>query len=223
MTGTSEPEILESRSKELLLEQQVKELTQELCKTREDVEVARATLAAQSTLADTQEEVEATSRATQRRAQAEMLGAQSAIAAINCLALALRLSAMSVRLGDTTEPNPSPTVANISLQEAVKLLEDRVSRIEPVCRGHATSLARSSGAFVAAALLCRDRERGLESLRDAVAADTRRFVRSQGADFHSLVDQVVVDAMEVEQQHVSAPQMQGGGRATGTAGTSNKP
>ncbi|RLN28183.1 Ulp1 protease family, C-terminal catalytic domain containing protein, expressed [Panicum miliaceum] len=185
------------------LEQQVKELTQKLCKTQEELEATRAalrgaqdaTLDVQAILANTQEELEVT-RATLRGAQATMLEAQSAVPAIS--SLALRLSATLVRLGDT-RPAPSPSITSSSLEEAVKLLEDRVSLIEPMSRGHAMSLARSSVAFVAAALLCRDREKGgIEGLRDVVAGDTRRFVQSQGPKFHSLVAQAV-DA--VEQQH----------------------
>ncbi|CAL4907786.1 unnamed protein product [Urochloa decumbens] len=239
MEGATEPEVLDNRLSKLVnllaqmralvasdtrtseFEQQVKELTQRLCKTEEELEATRATLKgalvatqdAQSTLADTQEELEAT-RATLQGAKAGMLEAQSAAAAIN--SLALRLSATFVRLGDT-RPCPTPNAAS-SLEEAVKLLEDRVSHIEPLSRGHAMSLAQSSAAFVAAALLCRDREKGFESLLDAVAADTRSFVRSQGPEFHSLVAQVVVDAME--QQQGNALQMQGCGRGTGNASTS---
>lgn len=201
------------------LEQQVKELTQKLCKTEEELEATRATLRgaldatldAQSTLANTQEELEVT-RATLRRAQATTLEAQSAVPDIS--SLALRLSATLIRLGDS-RPCPSPTITSSSLEEAVKLLEDRVSLIEPVSRGHAMSLARSSVAFVAAALLCWDRERGIKGLCDVVDGDTRRFVRSQGPKFHSLVAQVV-DA--VEQQHDNALQMHSGGRVTGTTG-----
>jgi hypothetical protein len=77
-----------------------------------------------------------------------------------------------------------------TLEEAVKLLEDLVSRIEPVSRSHATSPARSSVGFGAAALPSRDLEKGVKALHDAVGADTRRFVQSQGPEFHSLVAQV---------------------------------
>ncbi|KAL6620116.1 hypothetical protein ACP70R_035255 [Stipagrostis hirtigluma subsp. patula] len=194
MAGTSEPEILESclskivsllaqvraeagsKTRNSELEQQVKELTEKLCNTEEELEATRATLG---------------------RSKAATLEAQSAVAAIS--SLALRVSATFVRLGDTrSRPPPSVASSSLSLEEAVKLLEDRVSLIEPVSRGHAVSLARSSLAFGAAAMLCR--ERGVEGLRDAVAADTRRFVRSQGPEFQSLVGQVV-DA--VVQQHAT--------------------
>jgi len=90
-----------------------------------------------------------------------------------------------------------------TLEEGVRLLEDLVSRIEPVSRSrsHATSLARSSVGFIAAALLSRVREKSFKALIDAVGADTRRFVQSQGPGFHSLVAQVV-DA--VQKQHGNA-------------------
>ncbi|CAD6334016.1 unnamed protein product [Miscanthus lutarioriparius] len=92
-----------------------------------------------------------------------------------------------------------------TLEEAVKLLEDLVSRIEPVSRSrsHATSLARSSVGFgaAAAALLSRDREKGVKALHDAVGADTRRFVQSQGPEFHFLVAHVVE---AVQKQHGNA-------------------
>jgi hypothetical protein len=52
--------------------------------------------------------------------------------------------------------------------------------------------------FGAAALLSRDREKGVKPLHNAVGADTRRFVQSQGPEFLSLVVQVV-DA--VQKQH----------------------
>ena len=66
-------------------------------------------------------------RAKLRTAQAFQLEAQSAVAAMNCLAL--RLSATFVRLG-SDPPSPSGVVSSSSLEEAVKLLEDLVSRIE---------------------------------------------------------------------------------------------
>jgi len=131
-------------------------------------------------------------RAKLRTAQAFQLEAQSAVAAMNCLAL--RLSATFVRLG-SDPPSPSGVVSSSSLEEAMKLLEDLVSRIEAVSRSHATSLARSSVGFIAAALLSRVREKSFKALIDAVGADTRRFVQSQGPGFHSLVAQVV-DAVQ---------------------------
>ncbi|TVU19035.1 hypothetical protein EJB05_35161 [Eragrostis curvula] len=189
MSGSTEPEILQSSLSKLMralvasktqnseLEQQVKELTEKLCNTEDELEAAKATL---------------------RGSQAAMLETQSAIAAIN--SLALRTSATFVKLGDTGSC-PPPNMAASSLQEAVKLLEDRVSLIEPVSRKYAESLSRNSVAFGAAALLCR--EKGVDGLRDAVAGDTRRFLRSQGTEFHSLVGQVV-DAVQQQHAHVSA-------------------
>ncbi|CAD6333976.1 unnamed protein product [Miscanthus lutarioriparius] len=92
------------------------------------------------------------------------------------------------RLG-SDPPSPSGVVSSSSLEEAVKLLEDLVSRIEAVSRSHATSLARSSVGFIVDALLSRGREKSFKALIDAVGADTRQFVQSQGPGFHSLVAQ----------------------------------
>lgn len=167
-----------SQTRNAELEQQVKKLTEKLCKAEEELDTARATM-------------------------------RGTMATINCLNL--RVSSTLVRLGDT-RPVPSPDVANGSLEQAVKLLEDRVSLIEHVSRRHSANLARSSVAFGAAALLCREKKEGAEGLRDAVAGDTRRFLRKQVPEFGSLVSQVV-DA--VEKQHANAPPVQGG-EATGT-------
>jgi hypothetical protein len=178
------------------LEWQVQELTEKLSNKEEELEATREMLrGAQSTIANNEEVLEAAG-AKLRTAQVFQLEAQSAVAAINCLAL--RLSATFVRLG-SDPPSPSGVVSSSSsLEEAVKLLEDLVSRIEPVSRSHARSLARSSVGFGAAALLSGDREKGVKPLHDAVGADTRRFVQSQGPEFLSSVVQVVG---AVQQQH----------------------
>jgi hypothetical protein len=157
------------------LEWQVQELTEKLSNKEEELEATREMLrGAQSTIANNEEVLEAAG-AKLRTAQVFQLEAQSAVAAINCLAL--RLSATFVRLG-SDPPSPSGVVSSSSsLGEAVKLLEDLVSR------SHARSLARSSVGFGAAALLSRDREKGVKPLHDAVGAGTRRFVQSQGPEF----------------------------------------
>lgn len=108
-------------------------------------------------------------RAKLRTAQAFQLEAQSTVTAMNCLAL--RLSATFIRLG-SDPPSPSGVVSSSSLEEAVKLLEDLVSRIEAMSRSHATSLTRSSVGFIAVALLSRGREESFKALIDAVGGLT---------------------------------------------------